>query len=101
MDKSILETMHESATGLHEIGLMNDATMREFDSLCLPKIKKYTARQIKKIRKDTQTSQAVFAVFLNISKSTVQQWERGDKKPQGSSLKLLSLVEQKGLDILS
>jgi putative transcriptional regulator len=26
------------------------------------------------------------------------QWERGEKKPQGASLKLLTLVEKKGLE---
>jgi putative transcriptional regulator len=43
----------------------------------------------------------VFAAYLNTSLSTVQKWERGQKKPNGPSLKLLNLVQQKGLEALS
>jgi len=43
-------------------------------------------------------SQAVFATVLNTSVSTVQKWEVGDKKPSGPSLKLLNLIERKGLE---
>lgn len=40
----------------------------------------------------------VFAAVLNTSLSSVQKWEIGDKKPSGPSLKLLNLIERKGLD---
>lgn len=43
-------------------------------------------------------SQSVFASYLNVTKDSVSKWERGEKKPAGPSLKLLSLVERKGLD---
>jgi putative transcriptional regulator len=43
----------------------------------------------------------VFAAYLNTSLSTVQKWERGQKKPNGPSLKLLNLVERKGLEVLA
>ncbi len=42
----------------------------------------------------------MFAAYLNTSISTVQKWERGDKSPNGISLKLLNLVESKGLEVL-
>ena len=100
MKKSILEVVHESAEGLHEAGLMDTKTMREFDALCLPPIKIYSAQQIKRLRQRNKASQAVFALFLNTSLSTVQKWERGEKKPNGPSLKLLNLVDQKGLEAL-
>ncbi|WP_232369649.1 helix-turn-helix domain-containing protein [Alteromonas sp. KC3] len=45
-------------------------------------------------------SQAVFAAYLNTTPSTVRQWEQGAKRPRGTSLKLLNLVAQKGLEIL-
>lgn len=100
MDKSILDTIHESAKGLHKAGVMNDVTMREFDALCLPPIKTYTPAQIKRIRLKNRASQAVFAAYLNTSTSTVQKWEVGGKKPNGPSLKLLNLVDKKGLEAL-
>lgn len=100
MAKSILDTVHETAKGLHGAGLMEPKTMREFDALCLPKVKTFTAAQIKRLREHCNASQGVFAVYLNTSASTVQKWERGEKKPNGPSLKLLNLVASKGLDVL-
>ncbi|MEN8171215.1 MAG: DNA-binding transcriptional regulator [Pseudomonadota bacterium] len=99
-NKSILDTVHETAEGLHKAGVMDTQSMREFDALCLPPIKKFTATQIKRIRSRNKASQAVFAAYLNTSPSTIQKWEQGKKKPNGPSLKLLNLVEQKGLEAL-
>jgi putative transcriptional regulator len=101
MAKKILDTVHETARGLHEAGVMNTRTMREFDALCLQPVKTLSAVQIKRLRTRLRISQAVFAAYLNTSPSTVQKWERGEKKPNGPSLKLLNLVERKGLDVLA
>ncbi len=101
MADSILDVIHETAQGLHEAGVMEAKTMREFDALCLPPVKVYSAEQIKHIRLRNQASQAVFAAYLNTSPSTVQKWECGQKKPNGPSLKLLNLVDQKGLEALA
>lgn len=100
MDKSILDTVHESAKNLHAAGAMKEVTLREFDALCLPPVKAFTAVQIKRIRERNKASQGVFAAYLNTSKSTVQKWEQGQKKPNGPSLKLLNLVNEKGLAAL-
>lgn len=100
-NKSILEVVHETADGLHKAGVMDAKTMREFDALCLPPVKQYTPAQIKRIRAKSKASQAVFAAYLNTSPSTVQKWEQGQKKPNGPSLKLLNLVDQKGLETLA
>ncbi len=101
MDKSILEVVHEGAKDLYEAGLMDEITLRKFDALCLPPVTVYDAGQIKRIRLQTKTSQGVFAAYLNTSKSTVQKWEQGAKKPNGPSLKLLNIVDQKGLEALT
>ena len=101
MDNSILEAVHEGAKDLHEADLISDVTMREFDALCLPPIRKYTAAQIKSIRTRNKASQAVFAAYLNTSLSTVQKWEQGAKSPNGSSLKLLNIVDRKGIEVLA
>ncbi len=101
MAKSILGTVHETAKGLHEAGVMDAQTMREFDALCLAPVKVYTAAQIKRLRLKCKASQPVFAAYLNTSASTVQKWEQGQKKPNGPSLKLLNLVDRKGLKALA
>ena len=76
-----------------------DATiMRELDALCLPLVKNYSAGQLKKLRLRYKASEAVFAAYLNTSPSTVQKLEQGKKQPNDPSLKLLNIVDQKGLD---
>jgi len=102
MKKSrILEAIHETALGLCEIGVMDQVTMREFDLLCLPKIEPLEPQKIKAIRETAQVSQAVFAAILNTSVSTVQKWEIGQKRPSGTALKLLYLVNKRGLDAIA
>jgi putative transcriptional regulator len=94
----ILEEMHETAKGLHEVGLIDERRMREYDALCHIDIVPFSPAQIRSLREKFELSQAVLAALLNTSVATVQQWEIGDKKPSGSSLKLLNLIERKGLE---
>ena len=101
MAKKILDTVHDTAKGLHKAGVMDTKTMHEFDALCLTPAKKLSAVQIKRLRTRNKASQAVFAAYLNTSPSTVQKWEQGQKKPNGPSLKLLNLVQNKGLEALA
>jgi len=101
MAKKILDTVHDTAKGLHKADVMDAKTMREFDVLCLTPVKNLSAAQIKRLRTRNKASQAVFAAYLNTSPSTVQKWEQGQKKPNGPSLKLLNLVQQKGLEALA
>ena len=97
----ILEAVRETAEGLHAAGVMDQVTLREFDRLCLPPVEPLSPSKIKKIRKTSHVSQAVFAALLNISVSTVQKWEIGQKRPTGTALKLLHLVQKRGLDIVA
>ena len=97
----ILDAVMETAQDLHEAGVMNEVTLREFDALALPPVKELSAIQIRRIRKANRASQPVFAAYLNTSVSTVKQWEQGKKHPRGTSLKLLNLVAQKGLNALA
>jgi putative transcriptional regulator len=97
----ILQAVHETAMGLHKAGVMDQVTLRDFDRLCLPPIEPLEPEQIKKIRESSHVSQAVFARLLNTSLSTVQKWEIGQKKPAGTALKLLHLVQKRGLEIVA
>ena len=94
----ILEAVHDTAKGLHKAGVLDQVTLREFDRLCLPPIEPLGPEQIKQIREATRVSQAVFAAILNTSVSTVQKWEIGQKRPTGAALKLLHLVQKRGLE---
>src|ERR1700712_4070550 len=97
MSDKLLKALHQTAQGLHQAGTMDAMTLREFDVLCRPQIKDYSAAQIKRLRQRSKASQAVFAACLHTSASTVQKWEQGQKRPNGPSMKLLDLVDRKGL----
>jgi putative transcriptional regulator len=90
--------MHETTRGLHDAGLISKRRMREFDALCHLDVEEMSPQKIKSLREKAHVSQAVLAAVLNTSLSTVQKWEIGDKKPSGPSLKLLNLIERKGLE---
>lgn len=96
-ESGILASVHKTATGLHRAGLMDKATMREFDVLCLTPVEPLTPEEIRALREREQVSQPVFAHYLNVRKDAVSKWERGEKRPDGPSLKLLNLVKAKGL----
>ena len=92
-----MASVHETGEGLYSTGLMEKCTMREFDSLCLTPVRILEPDEIRALRLREGASQAVFARYLNVTTSLVSQWERGEKHPQGASLKLLALVERNGL----
>ena len=97
----IAAAMHESMDGLYNSGIIDKKTMREFDGLCLTPVRAFTAKDIQNLRAREGLSQPVFARYLNVTKSLVSQWERGEKHPRGASLKLLTLIEKKGLDVVA
>jgi putative transcriptional regulator len=92
-----MASVHETAEGLHAAGVMDKQTMRKFDEACLTPVLPLTAEEIRALREREGASQAVFARYLNVTTGLVSQWERGEKRPQGTSLKLLSLVAKHGL----
>ncbi len=94
----ILSAVHETASDLHRLGFIDKRKMQKYDALCMEPIPEYDAERIRALRKKLQLSQAVLAAVLNTSVSSVRKWEAGDKKPSGPSLKLLNLIERKGLE---
>jgi putative transcriptional regulator len=97
----VMASIHETATDLFKVGGMDRTTMRKFDVLCLTPIREMTPKKIRALRARERASQTVFAAYLNVTPSLVSKWERGEKHPQGASLKLLSLVEKKGLEVIA
>jgi len=97
----IIEAVRETAKGLHKAGTMDQITLREIDPLWLPPVGPLRPAEIKRIRESAHVSQAVFARLLNTSLSTVQKWEIGQKKPAGTALKLLHLVQKRGLEVVA
>lgn len=93
----ILAAVHETAEDLHEAGVMEKRTLRRFDEMCLTPVEPMDAAAIRALRERERVSQAVLARHLNVTSGLVSQWERGEKRPAGPSLKLLNLIQSKGL----
>nr|WP_311030909.1 DNA-binding transcriptional regulator [Mesorhizobium sp. WR6] len=100
-DSGILASVHKTAAGLHKAGLVDKATMREFDAICLTPVQPLSPDEIRTLREREQVSQPVFAHYLNVRKDAISKWERGEKRPDGPSLKLLNLVKAKGLQSIA
>lgn len=95
------ESIHATAEALHSVGVIDKATMRHFDESCLTTPPPIPPAEIKRLRERNKVSQPVFARYLSTSESTVKKWESGAKKPSAPSLKLLSLVDKHGIEILA
>ena len=98
--KRILTAVYETASDLHSAGFIDKRRMREYSALCMEPIPEYSSKKIRALRARHKLSQAVLASVLNTSVSTVRQWEIGEKHPSGPSLKLLDLLDRKGLEAL-
>jgi putative transcriptional regulator len=92
-----LAAIHETASDLHDAGVVDKRTLRGFDELCLTSVRPMSAADIRALRARERVSQAVFARYLNVTAGLISQWERGEKRPAGASLKLLNLVDRRGL----
>ncbi len=98
MRNSIAKSITSTVRDLNKSGLVDDVTMRNIENLCLPEVQDFTPAKIVSIRKKFRLSQAALASIFNISPSTVQKWEQGNKKPAGASRKLLDIIERKGIE---
>jgi len=96
----MLQAVHEAATDLYAAGFIDKRRMRMYEALCLEPLPVYSSSRIRELRERYRVSQAVLASILNTSLSTVRQWEIGEKRPSGPSVKLLSLLDRKGLQAL-
>ena len=94
------EAIHSAVEGMYAAGTIDKETMRTFDETCLAVPVVLKPEDIKALRERNHVSQPVFARYLNTSESTIQKWETGAKRPSGPALKLLSIVEKHGLDML-
>jgi putative transcriptional regulator len=75
--------------------------MRDFDARHLVVPRAIEPAQIKQLREANNVSQPVFARYLNTSESTIEKWETGAKRPSGMALKLLTVIQKHGLQVLA
>ncbi len=95
MRNTVKSAIGTTVQDMLESGLKSSFTKREINALGI-EIKEVliTPIEIKKIRKKTHLSQTVFAELLNVSPSSVRQWEQGKRVPTGATKVLLELLDQ-------
>ena len=93
--------IHETMESLHEVGAIDKQTMRKFDESCLTPAQPMPPERIRALREREHLSQPIFALYLNVSKNLVSDWERGVKKPGGPALRLLTVVEKNGIQAIA
>ena len=93
----VFAAIHETVSGMYASGVINKKTMRRFDVSCLTPVRNFSPAEIRGLREREGASQTIFAHYLNVTTTSVSQWEHGRKKPSGTTLKLLSLIERGGL----
>jgi putative transcriptional regulator len=96
----LLEAVHDTARDLNELGFIDKRALNRYDALCIMPVPEYSPEQIRTLRDRYRISQAVLASILNTSLSTIQKWEIGEKHPGGPSLKLLNILDRKGIEAL-
>ena len=96
-----LAAIHETMEALHEVGAIDKQTMSDFDETCLTPVKTLAPEEIRALREREHLSQSVFARYLNVSKNLISDWERGVKRPGGPALRLLTLIEKKGIHAIN
>lgn len=100
MTKKIIESLRGDLAALHDVGAISKITMREFDMICPPPVRDFSADDIKRLRETLRFSQPVFAHHLHTTASTVRKWEQGETHPTGPALKLLNIIADKGLQAI-
>ena len=95
MRDSIKKAVGETVQDLINSGFKTSFTEKELNSLgvTIPEVQ-LTDRQIKEIREKLNLSQTVFARLLNVSPSSIRQWEQGKRKPTGATRVLLDLLKK-------
>ncbi|MFM1641757.1 helix-turn-helix domain-containing protein [Aeromonas salmonicida] len=63
--------------------------------------KNLTPSDIKSIRKGTGLTQKEFSEVFSINLNTLRHWEKGDRKPNASTIVLLELINKCGIEICS
>ena len=94
-----LASVHEAIADWHGSGAVDKATRRRFGAVWLETaVPDYSPEEIRALRERLHISQAVLASVINASANSIQKWERGVKKPSGTALKLLHLLDRRGLE---
>ena len=95
MRESIKESLRETIQGIVDLGEDTLFTKKELNELGIKFSEiNMPPERIQKIRSSYKISQSVFANLMNVSLSTVRQWEIGVRQPTGATKVLLEIMER-------
>jgi putative transcriptional regulator len=103
----LAEALAETADGMFRLGIMDEETHRRITARHIPKSERAieipvpSAEDIRTMRERANLSQAVFARRLNVTAGYISQLERGVKRPAGTTVVLLNLIQKRGIDAIS
>ena len=100
--EEIYDVVRGGLEDLKSVGMDTTLSLRHLDKIKVnySAPPEYDAKDIIRIRKKLNVSQAVLARIIASSKSTVQKWELGLNRPSQAYRKLLQLADSKGLSVL-
>jgi len=64
------------------------------------KLLTYSPNEIKALRKKHNLTQTALAKLINTNHATISKWESGEKILRGPALKLLNLLDKRGVEFL-
>lgn len=94
--KTLSQTLIDAAKDLG----FQKATVAQLEELDIPEVRTFSPKEIRQMREKARASQGVFAALLNVNPSTLQKWEQGKVRPQSTALRLLSIIDSQGIDVL-
>ncbi|WP_082416190.1 MULTISPECIES: DNA-binding transcriptional regulator [Pseudomonas] len=100
MSSILIESLRDDLAALHAAGAIGKVTLRDYEALCPAPVRDFSAVEIRRLREALNVSQPVFALHLHTTASTIRKWEQGQTSPSGPALKLLNVIQNKGLSAL-
>ena len=94
--QKVKEAVGSLAQDLLDAGMGTPFTEKELNyyGVKIPEIKNISPSRIRNIRTNALLSQSVFARLLNVSSSSIKQWEQGTRNPTGPTKVLLDLLHK-------
>lgn len=90
----IMSVFDEIKLGLNEAIEYEKGNLKaNTKTLSVVPVEKFSANEIKDIRKNTGMTQVLFARYLGVSLKTVEAWESGRNQPNGTACRMLSITK--------
>lgn len=98
----IIEEMYELQRGFYRAGAIDEKRMQEHEARYRAhREAEITGDKIRELRQRLDMTQDALAAAIQTSVKTVQAWEAGKRKPNGTASLLLDLLDRKGVEVLS